>query len=309
MEEQVKRTFVSELVSYANHTNDWLAVLTCATRTHDWKVLRLVCQKKPKMDIASFEMFVKAYGMLRSMKGIHDTPVLVRESMEDLIFYHQLLPLNLETFNDFKRWNKALASFFVKSKECKSYEDDVIEQRVFGWWQNICKKHPVCVNIFEKMGEAELDVLGRTEWATLFSNDILFENGYYYLLLRYGQVDYLLRRGKANYVIENFDELLDNIFLSKEVCCRLARLVNEDMMVEYIRKNGRRRRHCPFFANHPQGLKVLVDARCSGIISLMKDDFLSVIEDFPEEFNCTPNARCSYISLLNGALGTSIPLP
>jgi hypothetical protein len=278
-----KNSFLQDLLRYANNNNDWTAVMTSICRMREWGVLRGICRRKPKFNAESFELFVKCYQSIIRKK---DVPVVYRE-MEDLIFNHELVPFNVNTAQDAKRWLGALKKFFIISGELKVYDD--VEEMVYLWLIETYKKHRPKHNIFGIMLEKGLN--DKKLWSDIFPSEMLFRHGEYDLLMSIGQVEFLIQKGKYDYVISHFVELIPEYADSPEKYGQYVHLITDDMLTRYSR---RFRRNVAFYAYHPHGLQILVDGYRFGDIGKLRDKFSATAKNIPSYFRFSEAEKSGY---------------
>ncbi len=140
-----KKNFLSELLAYANNNNEWKAILTVAERVHDWKVIKCVCMKKPRLCLESFQILMRCYVYIKSMRNSPDAV----EAIEDLIFAYKLVPLNVITPAEITAWNKSLQDFLIAFGEFDKEQTEEIGDFIQNWWTNLLKHHPSIANQYK----------------------------------------------------------------------------------------------------------------------------------------------------------------
>lgn len=292
----MKKGFIEELLSYANWTNDWNAVLTCIWRSSEWNLLSRVCRKKPKMDVASFQTLMKIYCYIGKM----DNKPQAADYVENLIYDRILLPRPLTNVDEAVAWNKALRDFAIVSGEVEPDDTERLKQFVFDWWRDMRGRCNGSCDIFKLMKNMGASEKERALWADMFPKEALLKHGYLEQLFLCGEAEYLVEQGKSNVVIDNYGKGFsspDSDRLSKSY---LTKISDSDLK-RYLRSNGGNYR---IFAVHVDGLRVLAEADCFGIIAQYADAFIKTARNFPQWFSKKYSLQ-EYCSLLCRALDIS----
>lgn len=262
------------------------------------------------LSVNEFSVQVKLFSDAASEKTSATRPGSSLKFMR-MVFDHLIIP-KVSTAKDVLQWNEALRNLALinSNADLSDLSEDNkrrIDEFIINWWNITCRKFPN-VDIFRMMSETKAESLEAQIWKQAFSPEMLIGNSKIKLVLKRGEVQYLIDHGYVDYVIENFENLqIEGYDVSqKDAYTPYAECVTYAMMSKYLADNPHK---FMFFTFHPLGLQILAEKQFSGVIAGLEKEFIAIGQNFPETFKVSPDAEKQYHLLLNMQLETNFRIP